>query len=688
MSAVKKTSDSTDKSTQKNLNRSVEKCLEEAQLSGVLKLSGRKLRDVAKLGTRSFDLTDVYKADLSKNRLFELPLELTECPSLETLNLYQNNIKSLPQEIIYLQSLTFLDLSRNQLSVLPPCLSQLPLQVLLVSHNKLVSLPEEFGRLASLLELDASCNEISHIPPQLGSLPKLHSLSLRRNLLVHIPLELTDLKLRKLDLGENRLEMLPVELRNMKQLEELRLDSNPLRSPPAYLCARGLVHVFKYLETQAAKEEREKNSSVIAPEPQRKLSQICDLRIFENCRSIRVPPSMNLSCNEKLQTEKEILDGDNLSNLSSNIADRSFKINGGSSRIPGAISPKEKMGISPNVSLPTSPVAADSPGAFESRIPGLRNGPSGNQKASPPSGNPPQTYRQYKESLKQQRENLYTRQKSIESPPVNGFPEQNPTPNSTGNVKPNLKESHSPAEIQPTPSFLHHVVTRVQPTHLINGTNHLPLDTGQKHSTFSTSELPVRTRLEPSSGPPRDVNDVPLRNPEKSSRPLSHGNQPPLPSANPPVHRLLPTPNRFPVKSGSRIPPPNPVSLVSYKSIDGNVQEQISALRQCIETRLKVSLPEDLGSALSDGVVLCHLANSVRPRSVSSIHVPSPAVPKLPLPKCKRNIENFIEACRKIGVEESRICSIEDILDRRDLPKISSTVTSLLVHHPRVLSHV
>lgn len=37
-------------------------------------------------------------------------------------------------------------------------------------------------------------------------------------------------------------------------------------------------------------------------------------------------------------------------------------------------------------------------------------------------------------------------------------------------------------------------------------------------------------------------------------------------------------------------------------------------------------LPEDLGSSLMDGVVLCHLVNHIRPRSVNSIHVPSPAV--------------------------------------------------------------
>jgi hypothetical protein len=40
-----------------------------------------------------------------------------------------------------------------------------------------------------------------------------------------------------------------------------------------------------------------------------------------------------------------------------------------------------------------------------------------------------------------------------------------------------------------------------------------------------------------------------------------------------------------------------------------------------------MSLPaEELGAALQDGIVLCHLANHVRPRAVASVHVPSPGV--------------------------------------------------------------
>ena len=47
---------------------------------------------------------------------------------------------------------------------------------------------------------------------------------------------------------------------------------------------------------------------------------------------------------------------------------------------------------------------------------------------------------------------------------------------------------------------------------------------------------------------------------------------------------------------------------------------------QHIENRLRLSLPEDIAGSLVDGVILCHMANHVKPRSVPSIHVPSPAV--------------------------------------------------------------
>ena len=106
----------------------------------------------------------------------------------------------------------------------------------------------------------------------------------------------------------------------------------------------------------------------------------------------------------------------------------------------------------------------------------------------------------------------------------------------------------------------------------------------------------------------------------------------------------------------------------------------IHHLRQNIEQRLKISLGEDLPGCLSHGVVLCHMANHVSPRSVNSIHVPSPAVPKLSAAKCRRNVDNFISACRKIGVREDLICSATDITEPNSnhTVRVAVTVAELL----------
>uniref|UniRef100_A0A8C9W6D0 Leucine rich repeats and calponin homology domain containing 2 n=1 Tax=Scleropages formosus TaxID=113540 RepID=A0A8C9W6D0_SCLFO len=106
--------------------------------------------------------------------------------------------------------------------------------------------------------------------------------------------------------------------------------------------------------------------------------------------------------------------------------------------------------------------------------------------------------------------------------------------------------------------------------------------------------------------------------------------------------------------------------------------EQIQHLRQNLESRLKVVLPEDVGTALMDGVVLCHLANHIRPRSVPSIHVPSPAVPKLSMAKCRKNVESFLEACKKLGVPQDKMCLPHHILEAKGLVRISMTVQALL----------
>ena len=48
--------------------------------------------------------------DLSKNKLSELPHEITQFTALEKLNLYHNVIRFIPDTVMYLQSLTYLDI--------------------------------------------------------------------------------------------------------------------------------------------------------------------------------------------------------------------------------------------------------------------------------------------------------------------------------------------------------------------------------------------------------------------------------------------------------------------------------------------------------------------------------------------------------------------------------------------------
>lgn len=49
-------------------------------------------------------------ADLSKNKLSELPNEITRFTALEKLNLYHNVIRFIPDTVMYLQCLTYLDI--------------------------------------------------------------------------------------------------------------------------------------------------------------------------------------------------------------------------------------------------------------------------------------------------------------------------------------------------------------------------------------------------------------------------------------------------------------------------------------------------------------------------------------------------------------------------------------------------
>ncbi|TSO37113.1 Leucine-rich repeat and calponin homology domain-containing protein 2 [Bagarius yarrelli] len=188
--------------------RSLDRALDDAASSGVLNISGRKLRDYPGL---SYDLTDTTHADLSKNRFAEIPPEVCMFAPLESLNLYHNCIKMIPEAIVNLQMLTYLNISRNQLTVLPKFLFNLPLRVL----------------------VDISCNEIQVLPTQMGKLYALRELNIRRNCIQVLPDELSNLPLIRLDFSCNKITEIPTSYRKLCQIQHIVLDNNPMQSPPA-----------------------------------------------------------------------------------------------------------------------------------------------------------------------------------------------------------------------------------------------------------------------------------------------------------------------------------------------------------------------------------------------------------------------------------------------------------------------
>ncbi|XP_042350063.1 LOW QUALITY PROTEIN: leucine-rich repeat and calponin homology domain-containing protein 1 [Plectropomus leopardus] len=657
-------------------NRGLERALEEAAASGVLNLSSRKLKEFPRTAA-NHDLTDTVEADLSKNRLTDVPSEVCHLVALETLNLYHNCIRTIPDSIIGLQSLTSLNLSRNQLGALPACLCGLPLRVLNASNNKLVSLPETIGQLHGLMELDISCNEITALPRHIGRLKALRELNVRRNLLCVLPEDLAGLPLVKFDFSCNKVSTIPVCYRKMKQLQSLQLENNPLQSPPAqvhtgYLYIKGKVHIFKYLSIEAF------------------------------CRSEKMPDSLYLPVIERLSLSRPTTGSvEDMEQQKKQDSDSGVGSDNGDKRL-SATEPSDEDSLSLNV--PMSHITEEE---------GISKDDSSEHISSLTADPNSDSVRLIEESPTEALKDQFSyRDSALSTRFVNYI---------KGRTAADFEEplrieedSHWPAEQMSKVTGatelhidminqLKEAVELLQDPSRVNteqddlsGVQLYPVEMVTVEESLNGQDsddgvtTPKRHDRSPAGGPPSFSSPVFGLKP-RSAPPSLPCSPPPsclapsLLSQASPLHRDSP---RSHDDGGMH----SRVFLRSHKSLESvdpqftmrrkmeQLREELELmeqLRDSIESRLKVVLPEDLGSSLMDGVVLCHLANHIRPRSVGSIHVPSPAVPKLSMAKCRRNVENFLDACRKIGVPECLLCSPYDIIQCR-LQPVCATVQALV----------
>ncbi|XP_022356546.1 leucine-rich repeat and calponin homology domain-containing protein 4 isoform X2 [Enhydra lutris kenyoni] len=610
-------------------SRSAERALEEAVATGTLNLSNRRLKHFPRGAARSYDLSDITQADLSRNRFPEVPEAACQLVSLEGLSLYHNCLRCLNPALGNLTALTYLNLSRNQLSSLPPYICQLPLRVLIISNNKLGALPPDISALGSLRQLDVSGNELQALPAELCSLPSLRDLSVRRNQLSALPDELGDLPLVRLDFSCNRVSRIPVSFCRLRHLQVILLDSNPLQSPPAQICLKGKLHIFKYLSTEAG---RRGGSALgdLAPSRPPSFSPCPAEDLFPGRRYDGGLDSGFHSVDSGSKRWSGNESTDEFSELSFRISELAREPRGprerredGSadgdpeqidfidSHVPGE---DEERGAAEERRPPElSPVAGDTEKAPSSR----REEPAGEERRRPDTL---QLWQERERRQQQQQQQQQQHSALWGAPRKDSF------------LKLGIRAAGGGAAASSTQASY-------------DGT---PKSSATQPGASGGQGAPAPT---PAPGPT---------------------SQEPLPAAGPatmPAPRPLGSiqrPNSFLFRSSSQSGsgPSSPDSVLRPRRSPQLLDEKelMAQLRQVLESRLQRPLPEDLAEALANGVILCQLANQLRPRSVPFIHVPSPAVPKLSALKSRKNVESFLEACRKMGVPEADLCSPSDLL--------------------------
>nr|XP_023490238.1 leucine-rich repeat and calponin homology domain-containing protein 2 isoform X5 [Equus caballus] len=638
--------------------RSLDRALEEAGNSGILSLSGRKLRDFPGSG---YDLTDTTQADLSRNRFTEIPSDVWLFAPLETLNLYHNCIKTIPEAIKNLQMLTYLNISRNLLSTLPKYLFDLPLKVLVVSNNKLVSIPEEIGKLKDLMELDISCNEIQVLPQQMGKLHSLRELNIRRNNLHVLPDELGDLPLVKLDFSCNKVTEIPVCYRKLHHLQVIVLDNNPLQVPPAQICLKGKVHIFKYLNIQACCRMDKKPDSLDLPSLSKRIPSqpLTDsMEDFYPNKNHGPDSGIGSDNGEKRLSTTEPSDDDTISLHSqvseSNREQTSRNDNHSIGSKPDSQKDQEVYDfIDPNTEDVAVPEQGDAHiASFVSFLKGKEKGLEKSQKIEE-LGDEKRILNRSTSVTRNKPKQAAECEKSISADEVNS-PLSPLTWQPLENQKDQIDEQQWP-ESQP-------IIWQSEER--------------RRSKQIRKDYFKYKSSRKSSSGNENDEQDSdnanmspqsPVSEEYDRTDGFSHG-----------PFGLKPR-SAFSRSSRQEYGAADPGFTMRRKMEHlREEREQIRQLRNNLESRLKVILPDDIGAALMDGVVLCHLANHIRPRSVASIHVPSPAVPKLSMAKCRRNVENFLDACKKLGVSQERLCLPHHILEERGLVKVGVTVQALL----------
>jgi Leucine-rich repeat (LRR) protein len=273
-----------------------------ASRTNQLRLQWLQLKEIP---PQFYELTSLTDLGVMCNLLTAIPITLCKrLTALTTLNMYNNQLTSIPDGISALKNLTSLNLERNKIEKISGRISFLNhLKYLRLTANRIKTLPDKIHRLKNIQELHLDVNNIHKLPDAIVELPKLRILLLMKNKLRKFPPNITHLqrlevlnlnqnsvtrmpkgihelhRLKELYLSHNRVQRLnesfglgslqstltklwlygnniielPYSFRFLTSLDDLRLEHNPMRSPPPALALEGPKRIRIYLEDRISR---------------------------------------------------------------------------------------------------------------------------------------------------------------------------------------------------------------------------------------------------------------------------------------------------------------------------------------------------------------------------------------------------------------------------------------------------
>ncbi|KAF9948017.1 hypothetical protein BGZ72_010005, partial [Mortierella alpina] len=125
-------------------------------------------------------------------------------------------------------------------------------------------------------------------------------------------------------------------------------------------------------------------------------------------------------------------------------------------------------------------------------------------------------------------------------------------------------------------------------------------------------------------------------------------------------------------QGNSPLPPTSAVDQAGRRLRELQLQNRFKAAQSFIERTVGQPLPSnDLHESLKDGVILCRLANRLRPGTVEQI-----SLKNLPFVKME-NISNFLNAAKQLGVQSSDLFQTVDLYEGKDMTQVVSTILTL-----------